>query len=71
MRWLSRKEEQRLWEEKDKNKTTCKCGHVNIIMNKNGYHLCSWCKNYVFKDKQTEFEYRLKENLIKEKRNNK
>ena len=54
MKWLTRKEEERLWEEKDKSKITCKCGHVNIIMNKNGYHLCSWCKNYVFKDKQTE-----------------
>lgn len=69
MKWLSRKEEEILWAEKNKSKVTCKCGHVNIIMNKKGYHLCSWCHDLVFKDKQTEFKFRMKENLLKEKRN--
>lgn len=68
MRWLTKKEEQRLWEEKDKHKITCKCGHVNIIMNNKGYQICSWCNHYVFANSQIEFNHRLKENLIKEKR---
>ena len=71
MRWLTKKEEERLWAEKDKSKVTCKCGHVIVLQNKTGRKLCTWCHNWVFKDKQTEFEYRMKENLIKEKRNNK
>ena len=68
MRWLTKKEEERLWEEKDKSKVTCKCGHV-VFMSKSGRKICTWCNNYVFKDKQTEFEYRMKENLIRERRN--
>lgn len=64
-------EEERLWEEKSKCKVTCKCGHVSTILNKEGYKLCTWCRNYVFRNPQIEFEYRMKEKLIKEKRNNK
>lgn len=69
--WLSLKEITQLYEEKQKFRVLCKCGHTNYIANKTGRCICSHCKQYVFKDKQTEFEYRLKENLIKEKRKNK
>ena len=69
MKWLTKKEQQRLWEEKDKFKVECKCGHINILTSRKGYQLCSWCHNLVFKDKQKEFEYRMKENLIRERRN--
>ena len=47
----------------------CKCGHSVVIMNKNGVAECRYCHNNVFKDKKTEFEYRMKQNLIKERRN--
>lgn len=67
-RWLSLKEEQIYYEEKQKYRVYCKCGHTNTIINKRGYKLCSWCHNLVFKDKQTEFKYRLRQNIIKEKR---
>lgn len=41
----------------------CKCGH-SVLMNKGvDKVLCTWCKNYVFKDKKTEDLYRLKERL--------
>ena len=46
----------------------CKCGHTVVITNKSGMAICSYCKNAVFRDKKTEFEYRMKQNLIKERR---
>lgn len=49
----------------------CKCGHTVVITNKSGMAICSFCQNAVFKDKKTEFDYRIKENLIKERRKNK
>lgn len=67
-RWLNFKEIQRLYEEKTKYKHYCKCGHSVIIANKKGMAICSHCRNLVFKDKETEFKYRLKEKLFKEKR---
>ena len=68
-RWLNFKEITRLYEEKTKFKCYCKCGHSLIIANKSGMKLCSHCKNLVFRDKETEFKFRLKQNLIKERRN--
>jgi len=41
----------------------CNCGHsVNISSDKDKV-LCDWCGNYVFKDKKTEFEFRMKEKM--------
>ena len=70
-RFLTKKEEERLWQEKTKYKVKCKCGHVTTIINPKGYQLCTWCHNFVFLKPQIEFEYRMKENLIKERRLNK
>lgn len=66
---LSLKEEIIRYEELQKYRVKCKCGHTNYIANKTNKCICSHCHNLVFKDKKTEFEYRLKQNLIKEKRN--
>ena len=66
--WLSNKEITQLFEEKQKFRVVCKCGHTNYIANKSGRRLCSHCNEWVFKDKKTEFEYRLVENYMKEKR---
>jgi len=46
-------------------KFECKCGHRVIIPKHVDKRLCSWCKNYVFRDKKVEFEYRMKERLKK------
>lgn len=67
-RWLSLKEEQVLWEAKSKYRIKCKCGHTVYIANKSGMCICSHCRKLAFKDKETEFKYRLKQNLLKEKR---
>ena len=72
MNLLSNKEIIRLYEEKQKFAHYCKnCGHTVYIANKTGKAICSHCHNYVFKDAKTEFEYRMKEKLINEKRRNK
>lgn len=55
----------RLTEEYDKVKYRCRCGHRVIIPNKIDKNICSWCGNYVFKNKKDEFEYRIKEKLQK------
>lgn len=47
----------------------CKCGHSVLMEDKTKMAICNWCGHLVFKDKKTEFEYRMKEKLIKEKRN--
>lgn len=69
--WLTREEQEKFYEERDKYKRYCKCGHYAYVVNKTGVAECSWCHNNVFIDKQTEFKYRMKENLIREKRNRK
>lgn len=57
------KEDTRRFNEITKNTKRCKCGHSVLINAGIDKVLCSWCKNYVFKDKKTEDLYRLKERL--------
>lgn len=45
----------------------CACGHSIVIPACVNMVLCRWCGNYVFKDKKTEFEFRLKEARNNEK----
>lgn len=42
----------------------CSCGHS--ILTTKQKTLCTWCGNYVYKDKKLEFEERLKSSLKKE-----
>lgn len=67
MRWLNNKEIETLYNNKEKLRHYCpNCGHtVTVCKDKK---ICNHCRNYVFKDERTQFEYRLKENLLKEKR---
>lgn len=57
------KEYERRAEELDKVKYICKCGHRVIIPKGVDKQLCDWCGNYVFKDKNEEFKYRLQEKM--------
>lgn len=45
----------------------CKCGH-SIALNTEKT-ICTHCGKYAFKDKQKEFEYRLKEQILRSERN--
>lgn len=68
-RALTKKEYDRLVEEESKLKHICKCGHRVIITNQQSKVLCDWCGNYVFKNKKEEFKYRMKEKMIRGKKN--
>ena len=61
---LTVKEYKRMVEEYDKVKYKCKCGHGVIIPNRLDKILCNWCGNYVFKNKEDEFKYRIQESLM-------
>lgn len=56
-------------EAKEPYKRYCKCGHYAYITNKDGYCECSWCHHNIFIDKEHEFKYRMKENILRERRN--
>ena len=71
LNWLTTSEREKFYEERNKFKRYCKCGHYAYIVNKEGRAECSWCHNLIFIDKKHEFEYRLNEQRIREKRNNK
>ena len=64
---LSLKEIKILAEEQTKNRKLCKyCGHTKLL-GKQEKVICDHCGHYVFKDDATEFNFRLKQNQIKEK----
>lgn len=47
-------------------RTYCpRCGHSIIMGANTEKKMCDWCKNWIFKDKRTEFEYGLKEQMKK------
>lgn len=55
----------RLTQVYDEVKYRCKCGRRVVISEGQTKALCDWCHNYVFKTKQDEFKYRLKEKMNK------
>ena len=63
---LSIDEYRRQSAEYDKVKYTCECGHRVVIPHWRDKGLCSWCHNYVYKDKQMYFRERLKQEMRKE-----
>lgn len=67
--FLSLNEVKKLYENMQEFRHVCKCGHTIYITNKSGRAECKHCHNLVFKDAKTEFEYRMRRTLIKERRN--
>ena len=66
---LSYKDIEKLASQKTENRKLCKhCGHSVLVPKRKDRIICSWCKNYVFKDDKTEFEYRMKENMLKQRK---
>ena len=56
-------------EERAKHRIYCKnCGHSQLL-GKQEKVPCSHCRNYIFKDDAAEFKYRMKEKMIKVKKN--
>ena len=65
---LSLKEIKILSSEQTKNRILCKnCGHGKLL-GKQDEVICDHCGNFIFKDDETEFKYRLRQNLIKQKK---
>ena len=61
---MTNKEIEKYHDEVQKAFISCShCGHKVIIRKKEDKVLCSWCKHYVFKDKKSEFEYKIKQQL--------
>ena len=58
---LTIKEFKRMTDEYEKVKYICKCGHRVVIPKWVDKQLCDWCGRYVFKDKRSEFKYRIRE----------
>lgn len=58
-RYLSFKEIEILHSEMQKNKYLCSCGRKVFIAHDKEKSLCSWCGNYVYKNKKIEFVERL------------
>ena len=58
---LTIKEFKRMTDEYEKVKYICRCGHRVVIPKWVDKQLCDWCGRYVFKDKKTEFKYRIME----------
>lgn len=44
-------------------KVQCKCGHKVVMPYWVDKQICTWCRNYVFRNKQDEFKYRMKAKL--------
>lgn len=59
------KEFKRMADEYSKVKYKCKCGHIVVIPKWLDKQLCRWCGQFVFKDKKDEFEYRIKESMLR------
>ena len=58
------KQYQRMSNEYEKVKIKCPhCGRKLVIPVWVDKQLCSWCNHYVFRDKQKEFKYRIKEKI--------
>jgi len=64
---LTDKEYSRMIDELDKVKYMCKCGHRVLIPARKNKEVCTWCGKYVFKNKQDEFRFRVKEKIRGEK----
>ena len=57
------KEYQRRVDELNKVKITCKCGRKVVVPVFIDKQLCSWCGNYVYRNKQVEFKEKMKQRL--------
>ena len=66
--WATNKELDKILNDITKSRIKCKCGHSVVLPNRADKAICNWCGNYVFKNKEVEFKHRVKENLIKQKK---
>lgn len=60
----------KLIDEQDKHKHYCNCGHYVYIypFENKTKKLCTWCHNYVYKDKKEEFKEKIRRRLNNDSR---
>lgn len=51
--------EEMSFDDAQKVRRKCECGHSLVMPARNKFVYCSWCKNKVFKNSFYEFEYKL------------
>ena len=67
---LSFKDIEKLSSERVCAKILCpNCGH-SMLLGRKDKKICTHCGHYVFKDAATEFQYRMREKILKEKKAN-
>ena len=62
---MSYKEDTKRFDEMNKLKVKCKCGHSEIIIKSVDRKICSWCKHWVYRTPQIEFKYKIKEKMLR------
>jgi hypothetical protein len=62
---LTNKEIRELANKLSDNRVYCKCGHSILFTGNVDRIFCDWCGNYCYKDKQTEFKYKMQSKLAK------
>ena len=44
-------------------KVKCKCGCVSLITSQRDWKICRWCGHKIYRTKEIEFKYKMKEAL--------
>lgn len=57
------KDDSKMFDEYTNNTVKCTCGHSVVIRPTVEKVICTWCQKYVFRNKEDEFKYRIKEKL--------
>lgn len=65
--YLSYKDIEKITQRATNHKVKCKCGHSVVVTNKYDRVICSWCGNWVYKDKKAEFKYKMMKEIKKRK----
>ena len=67
----TRKEDDRLFQEITSAKVKCPtCGH-SVLIYKTDRVICDWCNHWVYRNDKARFKFKMKEEMIKNARNNK
>lgn len=62
------KKDSKRFEDILKNTIKCKCGCSVVFSKKTDRIICRWCGNYIYRTPKLEFEYKIKEKIIKMKK---
>lgn len=64
---MKMKEIQELYEKMNDHKLKCSCSHTMFMPNKRDRMCCNHCGRWVYKDKKTEYKYKMREMLLNDR----